>query len=260
MLWKRLAIAAVAVAVLTSLLATTAAAQWPTNCVDLNDIVEGHLGNTGNVGIYQATFGDDAEAACQGDHRTDVQEAFAWVNNPDAATEGGIEETWLGDWEYVRSDGWEITASTRAGLPRLVGGRLVVPEIAPGESFKYDLDYRSIYFDLRGERNAFTGFVTYWINGGTFGSGPEPFPVYEVGCEQTAGGWRLYATTFSGYDWVLGKNTIQFQYHVDDGPARYETWSIDPGDLDPYAWTYSPDGIIQAAINGNKNRYALFLC
>ena len=53
--------------------------DWPTTCVELNDIVEGHLGNEGNVGIYQNTFGDQAEAACQKDHRHDVRSVFAWA-------------------------------------------------------------------------------------------------------------------------------------------------------------------------------------
>ena len=53
--------------------------DWPTTCVELNDIVEGHLGNEGNVGIYQNTFGDQAEAACQNDHRNDVRSVFAWA-------------------------------------------------------------------------------------------------------------------------------------------------------------------------------------
>ena len=41
-------------------------AQWPTACVDLNDIVESHLGNHSNVEIYERTFGAGAaaEAAC----------------------------------------------------------------------------------------------------------------------------------------------------------------------------------------------------
>ena len=42
----------------------------------LNDIVEEHLGNPHNVGIYQNTFGD--EAACQNDHRNDVIAVFGW--------------------------------------------------------------------------------------------------------------------------------------------------------------------------------------
>ena len=52
---------------------------WPTTCVDLNDIVENHLGNDNNVGIYQKVFGDQAEAGCQGDHREDVRGVFAWA-------------------------------------------------------------------------------------------------------------------------------------------------------------------------------------
>ena len=53
--------------------------DWPMTCVDLNDIVEEHLGNLHNVGIYQNTFGDQAEAACQNDHRDDVRGVFAWA-------------------------------------------------------------------------------------------------------------------------------------------------------------------------------------
>ena len=54
-------------------------AQWPTTCVELNDIVEAHLGNHGNVGIYQRVFGVQAEDACQNDHRDDVRGVFAWA-------------------------------------------------------------------------------------------------------------------------------------------------------------------------------------
>ncbi len=60
--------------------------QWPTTCVDLNDIVEEHLGNHHNVGIYQDTFGDQAEAACQNDHRHDVRSVFAWAIGGDASS------------------------------------------------------------------------------------------------------------------------------------------------------------------------------
>ena len=66
-------------------------AQWPTACVDLNDIVEDHLGNHGNVGIYQRTFDNGAEAACQSDHRNDVRAVFAWAF--DAASAGAIAPT-----------------------------------------------------------------------------------------------------------------------------------------------------------------------
>ena len=52
---------------------------WPTTCVDLNDIVENHLGNDNNVRIYQRVFGDQAEPACRNDHREDVRGVFAWA-------------------------------------------------------------------------------------------------------------------------------------------------------------------------------------
>ena len=58
---------------------TPAPQQWPTTCVDLNDIVEAHLGNDDNVGIYQRVFGDQAEQGCQNDHRDDVRAVFSWA-------------------------------------------------------------------------------------------------------------------------------------------------------------------------------------
>ena len=64
--------------------ATDLELDWPTTCVELNDIVEGHLGNQGNVAIYQNTFGNQAEAACQTDHRNDVRSVFAWAIGPTA--------------------------------------------------------------------------------------------------------------------------------------------------------------------------------
>ena len=76
-----------AAAFLTAVTAAGASAQWPTTCVELNDIVEAHLGNHGNVGIYQKTFGDQAEQACQNDHRNDVRSVFAWaIGSTDSAT------------------------------------------------------------------------------------------------------------------------------------------------------------------------------
>ena len=54
---------------------------WPTDCVELNDIVENHLGNDNNVGIYQSVFGDQAEQGCRGDHREDVRSVFGWAFN-----------------------------------------------------------------------------------------------------------------------------------------------------------------------------------
>ncbi len=74
-----LAVAALAAALALVFTATPGLAQWPTSCVELNDIVEAHLGNSHNVGIYQRVFGDQAEQACQRDHRSDVRGTFAWA-------------------------------------------------------------------------------------------------------------------------------------------------------------------------------------
>ena len=71
---------------------TAVATQWPNTCVELNDIVEGHLGNSNNVGIYQRVFDADsaAEGACQHDHRTDVRDVFAWAFGQGAASATGV--------------------------------------------------------------------------------------------------------------------------------------------------------------------------
>ena len=82
---KRLVSAIVIAGLLSAVVGTVAAHEdhttddWPMTCVDLNDIVAEHLGNPHNVGIYQNTFGDQAEAACQNDHRNDVRSVFAWA-------------------------------------------------------------------------------------------------------------------------------------------------------------------------------------
>ena len=74
---------AILVALLTVVAALAMAspvlAEWPTTCVDLNDIVEAHLGNDENVGICQRVFFDQAEQGCQNDHRDDVRGVFAWA-------------------------------------------------------------------------------------------------------------------------------------------------------------------------------------
>ena len=68
-----------------------AQAQWPTTCVELNDLAEAAAGNHQNVGIYQRTYGDQAEARCQNDHRDDVRRTFAWAL-------GGAGEAVAGTW------------------------------------------------------------------------------------------------------------------------------------------------------------------
>ena len=63
---RAILIAAVVAVAAAATLATPVFAQWPTTCVDLNDIVENHLGRDNNVGIYQRAFGDQAEAGLPG--------------------------------------------------------------------------------------------------------------------------------------------------------------------------------------------------
>ena len=75
----RVVLFALAAVVAASVMAPPVLAQWPTTCVELNDIVEAHLGNDGNVGIYQRVFGEQAEQGCQTDHREDVRGVFGWA-------------------------------------------------------------------------------------------------------------------------------------------------------------------------------------
>ncbi len=77
-LWFLVLAGVVAMAAVAGTVASVGA-QWPTACVELNDVVERHLGNHGNVGIYQRVFGADAERACQFDHRDDVAGTFIWA-------------------------------------------------------------------------------------------------------------------------------------------------------------------------------------
>ncbi|MDE2767969.1 MAG: thermonuclease family protein [Chloroflexota bacterium] len=78
-------------ALFTAVSVSYAAAQWPTTCVELNDIVEAHLGNDHNVGIYQKVFGDQAEQACRNDHRNDVRSVFAWAIGGDSSPISSVE-------------------------------------------------------------------------------------------------------------------------------------------------------------------------
>ncbi len=86
-------VAVVLAAATIAAFSTVVFAQWPTTCVDLNDIVETHLGNDNNVGIYQRVFGVQAEAACQNDHRDDVRGVFAWAfDEADLATQTDLPD------------------------------------------------------------------------------------------------------------------------------------------------------------------------
>ena len=87
---------AIVLAFITLVMSTSVvAAQWPTTCLELNDIVEQHLGNIGNVGIYQRVFAERAEAACQRDHRDDVRDTFAWAVVNEVVADPAIPEGYL---------------------------------------------------------------------------------------------------------------------------------------------------------------------
>lgn len=77
--------------------ASTADAQWPTTCVELNDIAEAAAGRPHNVGIYQRSVSppslEAAEAACQHDHSADVQGAFAWALGGSGSAVDGVWPT-----------------------------------------------------------------------------------------------------------------------------------------------------------------------
>ena len=91
--------ACVAVALMLAAVVSSAAAAtggWPTTCVELNDIIEAHHDRSGNVGIYQSTYGDQAEAHCRADHLTDVRTAFAWALSESETT--ASNETLAGGW------------------------------------------------------------------------------------------------------------------------------------------------------------------
>ena len=61
------------------------AGGWPETCLEMNDMVEASEQGSGAVGIYQRAFGDQAEAACQHDHREDIRRSFGWAF-PEALT------------------------------------------------------------------------------------------------------------------------------------------------------------------------------
>ena len=88
---RRAASLLVAAIALVTVGVSIAHAQWPTTCVELNDLAEAAVGSHQNVGIYQRTYGDQAEAQCQTDHRDDVRRTFAWAL-------GGTGEAVAGTW------------------------------------------------------------------------------------------------------------------------------------------------------------------
>ena len=93
---------------------------WPTTCIDLNDIVENHLGNDNNVGIYQRAFGDQAEAGCRGDHREDVRGVFAWafdIVTPTRAQSGSDRAVLVALYHSTGGANWDANANWLSDRP-----------------------------------------------------------------------------------------------------------------------------------------------
>ncbi len=158
---------------------------WPTSCVDLNDIVEEHLGNTHNVGIYQRTFGDGAEEACRNDHREDVRAVFAWAIStpapePPPAREPAPDSANARDWVYFYTTNDAIILSEaygqedKAGLivRCYTGGERPeffvyfywygtdIPELSDREVRRLELVYR-----FHDEEDAVAGWWDSWRDG-----------------------------------------------------------------------------------------------
>ena len=46
--------------------------DWPSTCVELNDVFEQSRGKHKNIGIYERVHGDRAEQACRNEHRSEL--------------------------------------------------------------------------------------------------------------------------------------------------------------------------------------------
>ena len=90
---------------------TADAAPWPTGCVALSDIVERHRGNGHKVGIYQRVFGDQAEGACQFDHRARLSTAFAWAFTDSPSSSAADASPDAGGWPATCVELHDIVAS-----------------------------------------------------------------------------------------------------------------------------------------------------
>lgn len=66
---KRLVLVTISVVALLGITVSAVLAEWPTSCVELNDLIEAGRGNDHNIGIYQRVHGDQAEAVCRSEHR-----------------------------------------------------------------------------------------------------------------------------------------------------------------------------------------------
>lgn len=203
-------------------LATPALAQWPTTCVDLNDIVEAHLGNEGNVGIYQRAFGSSAEAACRNDHREDVQETFGWAfgGAPSTAEENS-------PWEYVEYD--EVDTGISGSLARYRSHVEIIID------FRRTLDNR--------QHNELYAWIDFGLSAEISGRGSDDHvPVqyrfgdtnyvfrqwYATDDKEAVFTWRTGAAELARN--LLIASNLDFRATSSDGSIHAQTWTLDGSD------------------------------
>ncbi len=162
---RRLVLALSAVAVAISASVSTAWASWPTTCVELNDIVEAHLGNHQNVGIYQRVFGASAEQACRNDHGDEVRVLFAWAmeapgEDSEPVVEAGpsIDRSLQSAWHILRHQLINVIGSDMLSHPQVQTVSIVVRDM-PNDNFMaaYFRGSHEIVFDvsIMSERDEF---------------------------------------------------------------------------------------------------------
>ena len=212
--------AAILAVVAMLVLALPALAQWPTTCVDLNDIVEAHLGNHGNVGIYQRVFGADAEAGCRSDHREDVRGTFGWALD-DRATSVEVVSSWRKFSEFTHRDTGEPGYGTFHGSPE---GIFVEVQFNEGEGELFVFIKPGP--DAEITKRASDGRVPVQYR---FDDAPHSDELwYATGREDGAYIGGPPAAEFARR--LLSASKLEFRATSDDGSTHSATWSFGGGD------------------------------
>ena len=210
-------------AVATFGLATPVLAQWPTSCVDLNDIVEAHLGNDGNVGIYQRAFGSGAEDACRRDHQDDVQGTFGWAfgTAPSSATD-------VPSWEYFEFDEGTTGNSGYAAHFTISNVQILIEF---RKTTKNRVENELLAFVVFGSDSQITGRssddrvpVQYRFND----TAQTNALWYPTGRKEGAFTWRSQAAEFARK--LLTADNLEFRATNANGLTYIETWTFDESD------------------------------
>ncbi len=191
---RKLFIAAIVAAVVAVAVAASVAAYieggWPETCLEMNDMVEASPRGSGAVGIYQGAFGDEAEAACQNDHREDIRQAFAWAFFPESVSQAT---------EYSLGDQITLDASKLvrfSGGPDPVGSVTLTFELAGKAS--------SVTHTLYGNQEAEGTFVVvYYSITNDASAWIEPFGQINKQCmliDDRGRQWEIAGYSTHGFD------------------------------------------------------------